>query len=205
MAGAQHHACSMSRPSPGQHDSGAAQHGGHAADHERMLRDMRSPWLWTNAAVMMLGLWLASSPFTFGYATPAMIWSDVASGVLLVLFAGIALAPQRLGRDRSRADVAAWCRARPVWRLGCARRLSRLLRRPNVAKTLPQGAEAGGISSVVCRHTMCANRRAQHELRDVSCMDGGRDGDRHGDRGARHRPPRCRNRQGDKVLMKIRG
>lgn len=66
----------------------------HAADHVKMLRDMRSLWLWTNATVMMLGLWLVSSPFTFSYTKPAMIWSDVASGVLLVFFAGAAFAPR---------------------------------------------------------------------------------------------------------------
>lgn len=66
----------------------------HAADHVKMLREMRAPWLWTNATVMMLGLWLLSSPFTFSYTKPAMIWSDVVSGVLLVLFAGIAYVPR---------------------------------------------------------------------------------------------------------------
>ncbi|MBY0496454.1 MAG: vitamin K epoxide reductase family protein [Cyanobacteria bacterium] len=66
----------------------------HAPDHMTMLREMRAPWLWTNAAVMMLGLWLVSSPFTFGYRSAAMMWSDIASGVLLVAFAGMALAPR---------------------------------------------------------------------------------------------------------------
>lgn len=66
----------------------------HAPDHLKMLRDMRAPWLWTNATVMTLGLWLVSSPLTFGYAKPGMIWSDIASGVLLVLFAGIAFVPR---------------------------------------------------------------------------------------------------------------
>jgi hypothetical protein len=73
------------RPRPGEE---------HAPDHMQMLRDMRAPWLWTNATVMMLGLWLLSSPFTFSYTKPAMIWSDIASGVLLVLFAGVAFIPR---------------------------------------------------------------------------------------------------------------
>ncbi|OLC50564.1 MAG: dTDP-glucose 4,6-dehydratase [Acidobacteria bacterium 13_1_40CM_65_14] len=59
-----------------------------------MLRELRRPWLWTNATVMMLGLWLASSPVTFGYHGRAMIWSDVISGVALAAFAGLAFVPR---------------------------------------------------------------------------------------------------------------
>ncbi len=35
----------------------------HAPDHPAMLRDMRAPWLWTNTSVILLGLWLISSPW----------------------------------------------------------------------------------------------------------------------------------------------
>src|SRR5436190_426789 len=66
----------------------------HAPDHIRMLRDMRAPWLWTNASVVLLGLWLVSSPWTFGYRSPAMTWSDVVSGVLLIVLAAAAFAPR---------------------------------------------------------------------------------------------------------------
>ena len=40
-----------------------------AHDHLAMVRQMREKWLWTNATVMMLGLWLVTSPFTFAYAS----------------------------------------------------------------------------------------------------------------------------------------
>lgn len=69
-------------------------HADHAQDHEAMLRDMRAPWLWTNASVILLGLWLISSPWTFGYRSVAMTWSDVASGVLLVGLAAAAFIPR---------------------------------------------------------------------------------------------------------------
>jgi hypothetical protein len=59
-----------------------------------MLREMRASWLWTNATVIALGLWLLTSPFTFGYQSAAMIWSDVASGLLLAVFAGLAFIPR---------------------------------------------------------------------------------------------------------------
>jgi hypothetical protein len=67
-------------------------HAGH--DHDAMLRQMRAPWLWTNASVMLLGLWLISSPWTFGYRSVAMTRSDALSGVLLMLFAGAAFMPR---------------------------------------------------------------------------------------------------------------
>lgn len=59
-----------------------------------MTRDMRRHWLWTNSALIMLGLWLVSSPFTFGYASRAMAWSDVISGAFLALFAAAAFSPR---------------------------------------------------------------------------------------------------------------
>ena len=66
----------------------------HAPDHDSMLREMRAPWLWTNATVMALGVWLATSPFTFAHRSIAMMWSDFASGVLLVLFGALAFVPR---------------------------------------------------------------------------------------------------------------
>jgi hypothetical protein len=62
----------------------------HAQDHDAMLHQMRAPWLWTNATVMCLGLWLISSPWTFGYRSLAMTWNDLACGVLLVALAAAA-------------------------------------------------------------------------------------------------------------------
>src|SRR5438094_5274278 len=74
---------------------GYSQHGEeHAADHLTMLRDMRAPWLWTNASVILLGLWLISSPWTFGYRSTAMTWNDVASGALLVVLSAAAFVPR---------------------------------------------------------------------------------------------------------------
>jgi len=66
----------------------------HASNHDAMLRDMRGPWLWTNATVMLLGLWLISAPVTFAYRSTAMTWSDMASGLALMVFAGVAFVPR---------------------------------------------------------------------------------------------------------------
>ena len=70
--------------------SGADDAGGHL----EMTRDMRERWLWTNATVAFLGVWLISSPFTFGYARPALVWSDVMSGMLLTVFSVLAFWPR---------------------------------------------------------------------------------------------------------------
>ena len=59
-----------------------------------MMLDMRRQWVWTNFTVAGLGLWMITSPFTFGYTKPAMIWNDIVSGALLVLFALAALLPR---------------------------------------------------------------------------------------------------------------
>ena len=71
-----------------------AEAGMKSGDMTEMTRDMRRSWLWTNALMIMLGLWLVSSPFTFGYVSSKMIWSDVISGILLIIFAIIAFLPR---------------------------------------------------------------------------------------------------------------
>jgi len=95
-------------------DHAAMDHTGHE-DHAGMVRQMREKWLWTNFAVISLGVWLISSPFTFGYASRGMIWSDVASGVSLIFFSALALWPRFdfVGRW-SVSCVGAWLQFAPL-------------------------------------------------------------------------------------------
>jgi hypothetical protein len=51
----------------------------------QMMRQRRQRELWSAFAVMILGLWLVSSPATFGYEDIAMRINDIASGVLLIV------------------------------------------------------------------------------------------------------------------------
>lgn len=90
----------MSMPAQGVTGTG---HAGHqsmrstvdaAGEHLEMTRKMREQWLWTNATVALLGIWLISSPLTFGYTRSALLWSDVASGLLLTFFSVLALWPR---------------------------------------------------------------------------------------------------------------
>lgn len=101
-------------------DQGLGMQQGHQAmsgmgDHTQMIIEMRAPWLWTNFTLMSLGLWLVSSPFTFGYSSGPMMASDVVSGILLVLFAGLALFPRWdfIGRW-SVAIVGTWLQFAPL-------------------------------------------------------------------------------------------
>lgn len=95
-----------------------AGHEGHEEHHgamPEMTRDMRRKWLWTNFTLVSLGFWLVSSPFTFGYESKGMIWSDVISGALLAFFATLALWPRFdfIGRW-SVAFVGAWLQFAPL-------------------------------------------------------------------------------------------
>jgi len=56
--------------------------------------------LWTNFTNVTLGFWLLTSPAMFVHGSAGMGWSDVLSGVLIVLFGMLSLRP--------RWDVARW-------------------------------------------------------------------------------------------------
>ena len=63
--------------------------------HAEMLRQ----WIWRDFANIILGVWLVASPVTLGYTEPAMIWSDVISGIVIVGVAILTLWPRfDLGR-----------------------------------------------------------------------------------------------------------
>jgi uncharacterized membrane protein len=80
-----------------------------------MTRDMRRRWLWTNSTLIMLGLWLVSSPFTFGSSDARTMWNDVVSGALLTIFAVAAFVPRFdfVGRWGV-AFVGAWLQFAPL-------------------------------------------------------------------------------------------
>ena len=59
-----------------------------ATDHYGMYR-------WVQAPISALALWLIASPFTFGYQSDAMMWSDIASGSAALVMSLCALRPDR--------------------------------------------------------------------------------------------------------------
>jgi hypothetical protein len=50
---------------------------------------------WVQAPIAALSLWLVASPFTFGYAKRALMWSDVVSGLVALAMSLLALKPSR--------------------------------------------------------------------------------------------------------------
>jgi uncharacterized membrane protein len=53
-----------------------------AAEHDAaMWRES----LWASFVNLLLGAWLVTSPFTFGYRSAALVWSDVISGLLIIV------------------------------------------------------------------------------------------------------------------------
>jgi len=50
---------------------------------------------WVHAAISALALWLVVSPFTLGYTSRALTWSDVVSGLVVLGMSLLALKPQR--------------------------------------------------------------------------------------------------------------
>lgn len=55
-------------------------------DRREMLEKHHEQILWIPFLVVMLGVWLTVAPFTFGYQSSLLIWSDVLSGAALILF-----------------------------------------------------------------------------------------------------------------------
>jgi uncharacterized membrane protein len=57
-------------------------------------------WIWRDFANILLGTWLLASPATLGYRDPAMVASDLATGILIVILGSLTLSP--------RFDLARW-------------------------------------------------------------------------------------------------
>lgn len=64
--------------------------------------------LWVHPILMMLGAWLVTSPVTFGYGSGAMMWSDVISGVLVIIFAVLSLRHRGAWASWANSVVGAW-------------------------------------------------------------------------------------------------
>ncbi|MCI0460817.1 MAG: vitamin K epoxide reductase family protein [Gemmataceae bacterium] len=68
--------------------------------HHEMMRQLHEGMLWTNFTNIGLGTWLMTSPAMFSYGSAGLVWSDLVSGTLLVLFATLSLS--------LRLDLARW-------------------------------------------------------------------------------------------------
>lgn len=94
-AGRQHEHESMGMPS-GQLVGGEHAGGAMDGDRQERLRAHHTKVLWTYVATILLGVWLLTSPATFGYHSAPLAWSDGVSGALLVALGMLALSPRRI-------------------------------------------------------------------------------------------------------------
>jgi uncharacterized membrane protein len=84
------------------HSGGASEHGGEVAHAPNPMsmdpigQDQQSSW--PHFANMVLGLWLITNPFTFDYRSPALVSSDIVSGVLVIVLAILSLSGRPLVR-----------------------------------------------------------------------------------------------------------
>lgn len=60
-----------------------------------MALEHYGPYRWVQAPIAPLALWLIASPFTFGYTSQALTWSDILSGVVTLGMSLFALRPER--------------------------------------------------------------------------------------------------------------
>ena len=51
-------------------------------------------WIWRDFANILLGIWLIASPATLGYRDAAMVASDLAAGILIVILGALTLSPR---------------------------------------------------------------------------------------------------------------
>ncbi len=60
-----------------------------------MAMDHYAPYRWVQAPIAGLSLWLIVSPFTLGYSSMPLIWSDILSGTIALAMSLFALKPTR--------------------------------------------------------------------------------------------------------------
>lgn len=115
------------------HAHGQSAHGQSARDQQQqstpgaMMAEHEKMALWVQPVLMLVGGWLLISPLTLGYRDVALVWSDVASGLAIIVLASLALTPVG-GRP-----------TRPAWLAhgSCSRLWSSGRRRPPPTPTIP--------------------------------------------------------------------
>ncbi|QTE43807.1 vitamin K epoxide reductase family protein [Mucilaginibacter rubeus] len=84
------------------------------ADQTKMIVEHYNNLYWTHVTNVLLGFFLMAAPFTFGYKSAAMTYSDLISGVLLVIFSLLSANPFRLWAPWASAFVGVWLLFAPL-------------------------------------------------------------------------------------------
>lgn len=80
----------------------------------KMMRQRRQRALWSTFTVVILGLWLISSPASFGYTDGAMTISDIACGLLLVITGLLSISLHRSWAPWATCAVGIWLLFAPL-------------------------------------------------------------------------------------------
>lgn len=80
----------------------------------KLMMDMVAMARWSQIPLLVLGLWLIVSPFSLGYRSVPMIWSDVISGILVTVLAVIAFRTKRVWAAWANTFVGLWLAFAPV-------------------------------------------------------------------------------------------
>ena len=80
----------------------------------KLMMEMVSMSRWSQIPLLVLGLWLIVSPFSLGYRSVPLIWSDVISGILVTVLAVIAFRTKRVWAAWANTFVGLWLAFAPV-------------------------------------------------------------------------------------------
>lgn len=84
------------------------------AQHQTLFQRQHYQNLWAHFANMALGAWLITSPVILGYTTSGMFYSDLAAGLLLMVFAAISLSWKNSWARWACAVIGLWLLFAPL-------------------------------------------------------------------------------------------
>lgn len=77
-----------------------------------LVHPRKEPWI--QYPIIVLGLWLLFSPFTLGYRSTLLSWSDVVTGVVLIGLAGLVLVRKNPWASYANGFVGVWLLLAPL-------------------------------------------------------------------------------------------
>ncbi len=80
----------------------------------KMMLEMVAMARWSQIPLLVLGLWLIVSPFSLGYSSVPLIWSDIISGILVMALAVIAFRTGRAWAAWANTFVGLWLAFAPL-------------------------------------------------------------------------------------------
>jgi hypothetical protein len=80
----------------------------------KMMGEMVAMARWSQIPLLVLGLWLIVSPFSLGYRSVLLIWSDMISGFLVIALAVIAFRTKHVWAAWANTFVGLWLAFAPI-------------------------------------------------------------------------------------------